>query len=148
MPRVERDLFERLCLARELLQDLRQPPLRVREIADRVTVSRFHFLRRFEQVFGATPTELRTAARIEHAKRLLARGERSVTDVCFEVGFSSLGSFSALFKRRVGETPRDYQRRLRALVPVTGAWPEELAPGCLSLMGRLPSGAFRTSEEA
>jgi AraC-like DNA-binding protein len=51
-----------------------------------------------------------------------------------EVGFSSLGSFSDLFTRRVGETPSAYQRRMRPLVTVPGVVPRELMPGCLSLM--------------
>ena len=53
-----------------------------------------------------------------------------MTDVCMEVGFSSLGSFSALFARRVGEAPSAFRRRVRSV--------GDLTPGCLSLMGRLP----------
>ena len=55
-----------------------------------------------------------------------------------EVGFSSLGSFSALFTRRVGETPTSYRRRMRPIVQVPGRLPPELTPRCLTLMGRLP----------
>ena len=60
-----------------------------------------------------------------------------------EVGFSSLGSFSTLFAQRVGETPSAYRRRVRPLVQVTRGV-SHLAPGCLSLMGALPSSAFRS----
>jgi hypothetical protein len=80
--------------------------------------------------------------RLERAKELLAAGSQSVTAVCMAVGFSSLGSFSDLFRRRVGESPSAYQRRWRPLVSVPGRPPEALTPGCLSLMGRLPAGAF------
>ena len=59
-----------------------------------------------------------------------------------EVGFSSLGSFSALFRRRVGMTQSLFRRRARTLVQVPGALEREFEPGCLSLMGRLPAGAF------
>ena len=69
-------------------------------------------------------------------------GEHSVTDVCMEVGFSSLGSFSTLFTRRLGEAPSAYQRRVRTSVQVPGGLPAVLAPGCLSLMSRLPPSAF------
>jgi len=65
-----------------------------------------------------------------------------VTDVCMEVGFSSLGSFSSLFARRLGEAPSAYQRRVRTSVQVPGGLPAVLAPGCLSLMSRLPASAF------
>jgi hypothetical protein len=65
-----------------------------------------------------------------------------VTDVCMEVGFSSLGSFSDLFARRVGTSPSAWRRRMRTLVSVPGALPAVLTPGCLSLMARLPASAF------
>lgn len=102
-------------------------------------MSPFHFSRQFEAIFGATPHQLRIQARLDAAKRLLALGQHSVTDVCMEVGFSSLGSFSALFARRVGESPSAYQRRMRTCVTVAGALPAELTPGCLTLMARLPA---------
>jgi hypothetical protein len=69
-------------------------------------------------------------------------GQHSVTDVCMEVGFSSLGSFSSLFTERIGETPSAYRRRVRAMVQVPGTVPAALMPGCLLLMGRLSPSAF------
>jgi hypothetical protein len=80
-------------------------------------------------------------ARIERAKHLLASGSHSVTDVCLEVGCTSLGSFSALFARRVGVPPSLYQRRVRTFIHVPGTLPAELTPGCLTLMGHLPAKA-------
>jgi AraC-like DNA-binding protein len=145
---LERDTFRRLCVARELLRDVRDEPLSVDEVARRLTLSRFHFIRQFESLFGATPVEYRTLSRIERAKHMLALGELSVTEVCCAVGFTSLGTFSALFKRRVGATPSEFQRRTRTLVQVPGTLPHELVPGCLTLMRRLPPDAFRKSEEA
>jgi AraC-like DNA-binding protein len=148
MPLVERDLFRRLCLARELLRDAGEEPLSVREVAERVTVSPFHFIRRFEQLFGTTPNRFRTNWRIERAKELLALGEHSVTEACMQVGFSSVGSFSALFTRRVGLTPSEYRRQMRVLVTVPGVLPAELVPGCFCLMGQLAPSAFRNYREA
>ena len=55
-----------------------------------------------------------------------------------EVGFSSLGSFSVLFARQVGETPSAYRRRMRPMVQVPGIVPRHLMPGCLTLMWHLP----------
>jgi AraC-like DNA-binding protein len=111
-------------------------------------MSPFHFIRQFEALFGVTPRQFRIGARIDRAKLLLAQGEFSVTEVCLEVGFSSLGSFSDLFARRVGAPPSDYRRRARVMVRVPGFAPPELFPGCLSLMGRLPASAFRNFREA
>jgi AraC-like DNA-binding protein len=130
--------FRRLCQARDLLRDAREPAPTIDQLAREVRISPFHFIRQFEAVFGVTPHQFRIASRIELAKALLAGGEHSVTDVCMEVGFSSLGSFSTLFARRVGETPSAYRRRIRTLVSVPGRRVAHLTPGCLSLMGMLP----------
>jgi AraC-like DNA-binding protein len=133
--------FRRLCRARDLLRELREPSLSIERLARSVQISPFHFIRQFEAVFGVTPHQFRILSRMELAKHLLAKGH-SVTDVCMEVGFSSLGSFSVLFTRRVGETPSAYRRRVRTMVYVQGIFPSELTPGCLSLMSRLPLSAF------
>ena len=79
---------------------------------------------------------------------LLAKGELTVTEVCMAVGMSSLGSFSDLFTRRIGENPPDFQWRARVLVQVPGLLPVQLIPGCFSLMGLLPASALRNFEEA
>jgi len=120
----------------------------LREIARQVGISPFHFIRRFEALFGITPHQLRIRARLEQAKLLLAGGQHTVTEVCMEVGMSSLGSFSDLFLRRFGAPPREYQRRARTMIVVPGMLPERLFPGCLSMMGQLPPHAFRNFEEA
>ena len=136
--------FRRLCQARDLLRESREPSPTIEQLARDVRISPFHFIRQFEAVFGVTPHQFRIASRLELAKQLLARGEHSVTDVCMEVGFSSLGSFSTLFARRVGETPSAYQRRVKPLVQVRRGGVSHLTPGCLSLMGSLPASAFRS----
>src|SRR5688572_3587502 len=132
------DSFHRLCLSRELLLEIREPLLSIDAIAREVRMSPFHFIRQFEALFGVTPHQLRIQSRLDRAKILLAKGHHSVTEVCFEVGMSSLGSFSDLFARRVGTTPSQYQRRARGLVQAAGALPLDLFPGCLSLMACLP----------
>lgn len=132
----------RLCRARDLLLEQRESPLRLTEIAREVDISPFHLIRLFEAVFGLTPHQFRIASRLELARHLLAAGQHSVTEVCMEVGFSSVGSFSSLFARRLGETPSSYQRRVRSSVQVPNRGLVELMPGCLSLMSMLPASAF------
>jgi len=133
--------FRRLCHARDLLRDAREPVPTIEQLAREVRISPFHFIRQFEAVFGVTPHQFRIASRIELAKALLAGGEYSVTDICMEVGFSSVGSFSTLFAQRVGESPTAYRRRIRTLVSVPGRV-SPLTPGCLSLMGMLPRALY------
>ena len=142
------DAFRRMCRARELLAEVREQPLSIQDIAREVGISPFHFIRQFEALFGVTPHQFRIGLRLDRARVLLARGGYSVTDVCMEVGFTSLGSFSGLFARRVGTTPSDYRRRARVLIQVPGGLTQELFPGCLSLMARLPASVFRNFREA
>ena len=142
------DLLRRLCRARDLLSETPGRPVTITDAAREACMSPFHFIRQFEALFGVTPRQFRIGARIDRAKLLLAQGEFSVTEVCLEVGFSSLGSFSDLFARRVGAPPSDYRRRARVMVRVPGFVPQELFPGCLSLMGRLPASVFRNFQEA
>ncbi|AUX44342.1 regulatory protein pocR [Sorangium cellulosum] len=142
------DALRNLCRARDLLSEVHEPTLSIEEVARAAAISPYHFIRQFEAVFGVTPHQYRIRRRLELAKQLLAAGHHSVTDVCMAVGFSSLGSFSALFAQRIGVPPSVYRRRLRALVQVPGTLPWELVPGCFTLMGRLPPGAFRNFREA
>jgi AraC-like DNA-binding protein len=120
----------------------------IADIAGDVGMSPSHLIRQFEAVFGMTPHQFRIASRLDLARRLLATGEYSVTHVCMEVGFSSLGSFSTLFLARVGESPSAYRRRARAVFRVPGLPPLELFPGCLSLLARLPPSAQSNFREA
>jgi AraC-like DNA-binding protein len=138
----------RLSQTREILELVEDASPSIDQVARTAGISRFHFIRLFEATFGVTPHQYRIAARLERAKQLLAAGHHSVTEVCLEVGFSSLGSFSTLFHQRVGESPSSYGRRLRAVAQVPGAIWRIAPPGCFGLMGFLPKDAFRTFREA
>lgn len=143
MTMLARSALRRLCRARDMLREVHNRPLSIREVASEARMSPFHFIRQFQAVFGQTPHQFRIQARLERAKSLLALSDYSVTDVCMEVGFASLGSFSDLFARRVGTSPSAYRRQVRAIMPCSRVLPAELAPGCLTLMGA----AFAISEK-
>lgn len=117
----------RLCQARDQLRDVGQAELSIAEVASATAMSRFHFIRQFKAVFGEAPSRFRTRSRLDRAKHLLVLGEDSVTDICMEVGFSSLGSFSALFAKRFGQSPSMYRKRLTGSV-------EQLQPNCMALL--------------
>ncbi len=102
------ELYRRLWRAREFIEASFKARVTLKEVAVAAELSPHHLLRLFKAAFGEPPHQLVTRRRLEHAQRLLHTG-RSVTDVCFDVGFeSSLGSFSTLFKTRVGVSPALY----------------------------------------
>jgi AraC-like DNA-binding protein len=135
--------FRRLCRARDLLHEVHEP-ISIAGLARQAGMSQFHFIRQFEAVFGSTPHQLRIQARIERAKDLLLRDRASVTEVCMDLGFSSLGSFSSSFARRVGMSPSDYRRSMRMLTQVQA---QLISPGCYAMLAFLPPEAFRNFGE-
>lgn len=80
-------------------------------------------------MFGRSPRDYLIELRMDRAKRALARGE-SVTEVCFAVGYESLGTFSRTFAERVGRSPRAWQRDARLVLPSAELWPAVWIPGC------------------
>lgn len=96
------------------------------ELAEVAGLSKYHFLRLFKATYGLTPAAYVSQRRIERAQDLLRATNLSVTEVCFAVGFSSLGSFSTRFRDLVGETPRQFQARYGAQAP--------RIPGCYVFM--------------
>ncbi|MFK4065737.1 helix-turn-helix transcriptional regulator [Streptomyces sp. NPDC029674] len=86
-------------------------PLDVPALARGALMSAGHFSRSFRAAYGETPYSYLMTRRIERAKALLRRGDLSVTEVCFEVGCTSLGSFSSRFTELVGESPSAYRAR-------------------------------------
>jgi AraC family transcriptional regulator len=109
--------------------------LSMEEMAAQAGVSPFHFLRTFRRFTGVTPALFLSALRLEEAKRLLLTTERSVTDICFDVGYNSLGTFTTRFTQLVGLSPA----RLRCLG--SGFRLESLAPERLS-SGRAKVGSI------
>jgi AraC-like DNA-binding protein len=107
--------YHRLVTARDLVRERYRQPLPLRELAAVAGLSEFHFLRAYRAAFGETPHQHFARLRLEHAKWALARG-KGVTEVCFDVGYSSLGSFSTLFTRATGQSPRAWQRDVRVMV--------------------------------
>ena len=105
------DELRRLRRARDQMDREYAQPLDVAALARTALMSQAHFSRRFRDAYSETPYSYLMTRRIERAKALLRRGDLSVTDVCFAVGWSSLGSFSARFTELVGESPSAYRAR-------------------------------------
>src|SRR3989475_11576537 len=105
-----RDLV-RLRKAKDRMDREFDRPLDVPSVARSAAMSAGHFSRSFKAAFGEGPYSYLMTRRIERAKALLRRGDMSVTDACFAVGGTSLGSFSSRFTELVGESPSAYRAR-------------------------------------
>lgn len=126
------DVYERLCRARRFIDLCYDLPLNLDQMSSHACFSRYHFLRLFRQAFNKTPHQYLVERRIEKAKELLSSENLRVTDVCFEVGFQSLGSFSSLFHKAVGHPPITYREKRRE----TQAAKRQI-PGCFLVMYNL-----------
>jgi AraC-like DNA-binding protein len=88
-------------------------PLTVERLAARSGLSTFHFIRAFRTAVGVTPHQYLRQRRLDRAKELLVTTPLPVTEICDQIGFQSLGSFSSLFRRMTGETPAEYRAKRR-----------------------------------
>ena len=103
----------RMLRARDAMDRAFAEPLCVPHLAKIAEVSEAHFIRTFRATFGETPHRYLQRRRVERAMFLLRATDRSVTDICFDVGFSSLGTFSRTFQDIVGESPSTFRQRGR-----------------------------------
>jgi AraC-like DNA-binding protein len=122
------DFNRRLLRARDAMDRAYAEPLDVRGVAAVAHVSEAHFIRSFRAVFGETPHRYLQRRLVERSMVLLRETDRSVTDICLDVGFTSLGTFSRMFREVVGETPSRYR---------VGHGPV-VAPNCVQLAAMRP----------
>jgi AraC-like DNA-binding protein len=128
MSREVEDFNRRLLRARDAMDRAYAEPLDVRSVAAVAHVSPAHFIRSFRAVFGETPHRYLQRRRVERSMFLLRETDRRVTDICFDVGFTSLGPFSRTFRHIVGETPSAYRLGHGPIV----------APHCVQLAAMRP----------
>lgn len=120
----------RLNAGWDYIADNYQTPLRLADIAKSSHMSPYHFLRVFKATYGETPNELLMRLRVEQAKKMLITENYSVSEICEKVGYTSLGSFSALFLKQVGIAPTLYRRKLWALSHEAYRLPLQAIPAC------------------
>lgn len=144
-PLLDPEIYRRLHLAREYMDDCYQLPLQLEQVARRAYFSPYHFLRLFQTAFHRTPHQYLIARRIEKAKQLLKASELSVTAVCFEVGFQSLGSFSSLFYKIVGQSPSHYRAEHTWRISFPALFSTTPIPACfLAMFGPRPAPAHKS----
>jgi AraC family transcriptional regulator len=102
-----------------------EEPLDLDELAPIAAISKFHLVRIFDEITGTTPRHFLACLRIQQAKQLLLSSRASITDICMEVGYTSLGSFSKTFSFLVGLSPQDFRampKRLDAMQFAGAVW--------------------------
>jgi AraC-like DNA-binding protein len=114
-----------LLRAKDLADARYAEPLGVEEMAAAAGLSRAHFSREFRRAFGESPYSYLLTRRLDRAAALLRNTDRSVAEICLDVGLTSVGSFTTSFKRNFGKTPTEY----RASFPPASAY--AVVPGCI-----------------
>lgn len=104
------ELNRRMLRARDAIDRAYAQPLDIPALAALAHVSEAHFIRTFRSTFGETPHRYMQRRRVERAMFMLRESDRSVTDICMEVGFTSLGTFSRTFSEILGQTPTSYRQ--------------------------------------
>jgi len=129
MSRAAEELNRRLLRARDAIDLSYAEPLDIPRLAGIAHISEAHFIRTFGATFGETPHRYLQRRRVERAMYLLVQTRRDITDVCLEVGFTSLGTFSRTFTQIVGESPSRFRGHAKP-IPV---------PNCFAMAWLRPS---------
>ncbi len=129
MSRAVEELNRRMLRARDAMDRAYAQPLDIAALATIANVSEAHFIRTFRATFDETPHRYLQRRRVERAMFLLRATNRSVTDICLDVGFTSLGTFSRSFRDIVGEAPASYRNR----------GPIKAVPNCFAMAWTRPS---------
>jgi len=124
-------LYRRIVQAKLFIDSHFHENINLADTADEALFSKFHFIRLFKNIYGKTPHQYLTYVRIENAK-LLLQSRMTVTDVCYDVGFESVSSFTGLFRRVVGQTPSSYQARQHQLLADIAEMPLKYIPNCFA----------------
>jgi transcriptional regulator GlxA family with amidase domain len=128
----DQSVLDRLRRVRSSLETHPGEPIDLAAMARAAYFSKFHFLRLFRQAYGETPARYLARLRLERARTLLETTDRSVTDICLEVGYESLASFSHSFRQYAGTPPQRYRRRWVAVPRAVG--PVLRVPSCFVAM--------------
>jgi AraC-like DNA-binding protein len=129
MSRAVEEVNRRMLRARDAMDRVYAQPLDIDNLAQVAHVSPAHFIRTFKSTFGETPHRYLQRRRVERSMFMLSETDRSVTDICLDVGFASLGTFSRTFREIVGVAPSEYRERAEV----------KAVPSCFTMAYMRPS---------
>jgi AraC-like DNA-binding protein len=130
MPILTNDIYDKLVRAKVFIDNNFDDAIDLGTIASHACLSAFHFHRLFPKVYQVTPHQYITKKRLQKAKELLKTGQFSVAGICTDIGFESHGSFSVLFKKHHGVTPKSYQIKALRLQQKAQEQPRYVIPSC------------------
>jgi AraC-like DNA-binding protein len=130
------DIYQRIVSAKIFIDENYQEPINLDDVSGQAFFSRFHFHRLFTRIYRRTPHQYITRKRLDKAKALLTEN-KTVTEVCNEVGFESIGSFSVLFKKEIGFAPQYYRNMAYKKKMEQRAEPKKAIPHCFIEQYRL-----------
>ena len=126
-------LYRRIVQAKLFIDKFYSEKIDLDNISDEAYFSKFHFIRLFKSIYGKTPHQYLRTVRIEKARQLFQQN-KSVTEVCYLVGFDSVTSFSGLFTRVVKKTPSQYISYYQERKSQIQTTPLAFVPGCYAYM--------------
>lgn len=103
------DVYRKIVMAKLYMDSNFHEPIDLERISREACISRFHFHRLFTRIYRRTPHQYLTGKRVEQARQWLADKDLTITEICNNVGFESIGSFSVLFKKEIGFAPQYYR---------------------------------------
>jgi AraC-like DNA-binding protein len=124
------DIYKKIVDAKVFIDEHFDSPIDLDAIAGEACLSRYHFHRLFRRIYKRTPHQYLTFKRIDHAQRMLSAANCTVGEVVAEVGFESVGSFSMLFKKEIGQSPGEFRETSRAARVFAAEEPRRVIPHC------------------
>ena len=124
------EIYQRIVIAKVFIDENYHESIDLEQISKKAYLSRFHFHRLFTRIYRKTPHQYLTQKRLEAAKTLLAKEGISITDVCNQIGFESLGSFSSLFRKESGYSPQYYRNIAWLKKKLSKEQPRRFIPHC------------------
>jgi AraC-like DNA-binding protein len=122
--------YQRIVSAKRFMDQNFHENINLEAVSRQAFLSRFHFHRLFTHIYQRTPHQYLTYRRLEKAKELLVNNDKTVMEVCNEVGFESLGSFSTLFKKEIGFAPQYYRNMAWLKKQQAKEQPKAFIPNC------------------
>ncbi|HZY78500.1 MAG TPA: AraC family transcriptional regulator [Cyclobacteriaceae bacterium] len=125
-------LYRRIVQAKLFIDQNFRKNINLDEIAEEASFSRFHFIRLFRKAYGDTPHQYLLSLRMREAEKLMEDPDLRIQDICFEIGFESVTTFTSAFSRLFGKSPKAYQNDILERKRLTLQEPLKTIPGCFA----------------